>query len=241
LRERTLPPSLHFETPNPRLELDSSPFFVPTRAQPWTADGPRRAGVSSFGIGGTNAHVILQEAPAPSSPAPSRPTSLLLLSARTSDGLEAMRHNLAQHLETHPDLGLADVSYTLAVGRRAFSCRCAAACSTREEAIAWLRAPAPKTVGSTELRTRRPIFLFPGQGSQSAFMGAELYEAEPVFRATIDACAAILSTAAASIFRRRFASPTGALTTRNSRSRRCSPRTMLSPRCCNLGESNRRR
>jgi acyl transferase domain-containing protein/D-arabinose 1-dehydrogenase-like Zn-dependent alcohol dehydrogenase/2-polyprenyl-3-methyl-5-hydroxy-6-metoxy-1,4-benzoquinol methylase len=192
LRERTLPPSLHFEKPNPRLELEKSPFFIPTSAQPWATNGPRRAAVSSFGIGGTNAHVVLEEAPEPPPPAPGRPASLLLLSARTTGALEAMRRNLALHLETHPDLSLTDVSFTLAVGRRAFPCRSARACRTREEAIAWLREPLPTGAGATELRAKRAIFLFPGQGAQSALMGAELYQAEPVFRETIDACATIL-------------------------------------------------
>jgi acyl transferase domain-containing protein/acyl carrier protein len=191
LRHRTLPPSLHFERPNPKLELESSPFFVATAAREWLADGPRRAGVSSFGIGGTNAHAVLEEAPpvSPSASSP-RPTALLILSARTRTALDALCRNLADHFERHPDAVPADTAFTLAVGRRAFQERRAFVCASVEDAIAQLRSGGAAAT-APEL-PRRVVFLFPGQGAQYAGMGAGLYRAEPVFRAAMDECAQLL-------------------------------------------------
>ncbi len=139
LRHRELPPTLHYEAPHPRLDLGSSPFAVVTERRDWTTDAlPRRAGVSSFGIGGTNAHVILEEPPAPSKrPAPDRP-ALLLLSAKTEGALRAIEQRLARHLKAHPTLRLADVAYTLRVGRTAFPFRRALVCRSIEDAIARL-------------------------------------------------------------------------------------------------------
>src|SRR5262249_32819334 len=117
LQRAEIPPSLHFESPNPEIDLEHSPFYVPTRLSPWDGDGaPRRAGVSSFGIGGTNAHVILQEAPSREPDSPSRPWQLLLVSARTETALGALMARLAVHLQATPGLQLADVAYTLQVG-----------------------------------------------------------------------------------------------------------------------------
>jgi len=149
LENRTIPPSLHFEQPNPALHLDASPFFVPQQAIPWEApEGhPRRAGVSSFGAGGTKVHVVLEEAPEVGKDKKDCKDTkdndggwqLLVLSARTPTALERAAAELADHLESHPGLSLADVAFTLQVGRRAFDHRRVMLCHDLAEAVAGLR------------------------------------------------------------------------------------------------------
>ncbi len=196
LQHRAIPPSLHFEEPNPEIDFAAGPFYVSRTLAEWPAgDGPRRAGVSSFGIGGTNAHVVLEEAPAPAPSGPSRSWQLLLLSARTPTALETATDNLAQHLEEHPEQPLADVAYTLQAGRNAFKHRRALVCHDREDAVAALRARQPQRLLSLvqEERERPVVFLFPGQGAQYVDMGKELYAAEPAFRRALDTCARLLA------------------------------------------------
>jgi acyl transferase domain-containing protein/NAD(P)-dependent dehydrogenase (short-subunit alcohol dehydrogenase family)/acyl carrier protein/SAM-dependent methyltransferase/aryl carrier-like protein len=139
LRNRALVPTVSFARSNPDSDLENSPFYVCTELRPWTAEGPLRAGVSSFGIGGTNAHAILEEPPAPTPTGPSRDRQLLLLSARTATALDALTDRLAEHLQERPDLNLADVAYTLAVGRRAYPHRRAVLCRDLAEAVGALR------------------------------------------------------------------------------------------------------
>ena len=142
LRHQQIPPSLHFRRPNPRIDFAASPFRVVTALEGWDSDSrPRRAGVSSFGIGGTNAHVVLEEAPAPAPSGPSRECQLLALSARSETALAEVGRRLARHLEVNPGLPLPDVAYTLAVGRKEFPCRRVVMASTIAEAIAALRSP----------------------------------------------------------------------------------------------------
>src|SRR5205085_1607545 len=189
LEHRQIPPSLHFERPNPAIDFAASPFYVNTALADWPADGaPRRAGVSSFGMGGTNAHVVLEEAPPPAESGPARPWLLLLLSAKTATALEAATANLAAYLRQHPAANLADVAYTLQAGRTAFRHRRMLVCRDRDDALRAL-----ETSDRTRLFTHaqepgdRPIvFMFPGQGAQYVRMAAELYQAEPVFRKQID-------------------------------------------------------
>jgi acyl transferase domain-containing protein/NADPH:quinone reductase-like Zn-dependent oxidoreductase/NAD(P)-dependent dehydrogenase (short-subunit alcohol dehydrogenase family)/SAM-dependent methyltransferase/acyl carrier protein len=139
LKHHTVPPSLHFKNPNPKLDLENSPFFVNCISRDWVSESPRRAGVSSFGIGGTNVHVVLEESPPMQYEPAFRPISLLALSARTESALIAMCRDLADHLERHPDLSLADVAFTLAVGRCSFPHRYAVVCKDLSDAIAKLR------------------------------------------------------------------------------------------------------
>ncbi|HVT16282.1 MAG TPA: amino acid adenylation domain-containing protein [Thermoanaerobaculia bacterium] len=194
LEHRQIPPSLHAEIPNPEIDFASSPFYVNTALREWTSAGPRRAGVSSFGIGGTNAHAILEEAPQRAPGSASRPWQLLPLSARTASALDTATGELAAHLGQHAELDLADVAYTLQIGRRAFAHRRIMVCRDRAEAARALADLDPDLVRSRfEERAGRPVvFLFPGQGAQHAGMGAALYHAEEGFRQTFDRCAEIL-------------------------------------------------
>ncbi|HEX6046565.1 MAG TPA: MupA/Atu3671 family FMN-dependent luciferase-like monooxygenase [Pyrinomonadaceae bacterium] len=196
LKHGQIPPSLHFEEPNPNIDFANSPFFVNTELRAWDGDGtPRRAGVSSFGIGGTNAHVVLEQAPAASaSDKPSSSSQLLMLSARTHDALLQASTNLAAHLDHHPELDLADVAYTLSAGRRQFEHRLALVCRDRADAIATLitRDRSRVSFGAPEYQKRPVAFMFPGQGAQYVGMGRGLYEREPMFRAELDHCAELL-------------------------------------------------
>ncbi|HET9711372.1 MAG TPA: SDR family NAD(P)-dependent oxidoreductase, partial [Pyrinomonadaceae bacterium] len=195
LDQKMLPPSLFFEKPNPKLDLANSPFFVNTKLTPWTTNGsPRRAGVSSFGVGGTNAHVVLEEAPASAPSISKRSQQLLVLSARTSTALELMTSNLKDHLEQNPTANLADVAYTLQVGRKAFSHRRSVICETTSEAIAALESGDPKrTMTGLHDETTRPlVMMFSGQGTQYANMTRGIYDSEPVFREQVDQCCLLL-------------------------------------------------
>ncbi len=166
----------HFTEPNPRLGLEDSPFFVPKTTQPWASspDAPRRAAVSAFGVGGTNAHVLLEEAPpAINSPSP-RPYQLFCVSARSANACR----KAATQLAAHPVENAADAAYTLQLGRKHFVYRMA---STRQD----FDGVEPKLA-----RENPPVyFLFPGQGSQHGGMGQDLYASEPVYREAVDRCA----------------------------------------------------
>ncbi|HEX2188907.1 MAG TPA: type I polyketide synthase, partial [Longimicrobiaceae bacterium] len=189
LKHREIPPSLHFQEPNPRIPFAESPFYVASRLLPWETDGaPRRAGVSSFGLGGTNAHLVLEEAPPAEEPAPSRPHQLLVVSGHTPAAMEAATARLLEHLKAHPGQSIADVAFTLQAGRGSFEHRRFAVCRDREDAVALLEALTPdRVVTRSQPPVRRPLtFMFPGQGSQYPGMGAGLYATEPVYRAEVD-------------------------------------------------------
>lgn len=194
LKHGMLPPSLHFEQPNPEIDFAHSPFFVNAQLRPWNASAPRRAGVSSFGIGGTNAHVIVEEAPKVESGKITRPYQLLVLSAKTSTGLESATADLAAHLENNKEINLADVAHTLQVGRREFNHRRAVVCRDYDDALQALRTLDPRraTTGYYEAKKRPVVFMFPGQGAQYVNMAKGLYEHEAVFRKEVDECARLL-------------------------------------------------
>jgi amino acid adenylation domain-containing protein len=195
LRHRLLPPSLHFETANPAIDFSGGPFYVNNTLRDWKAGAtPRRAGVSSFGIGGTNAHVILEEAPAVEPSGPSRPAQLLVLSARSPAALESATQNLASHLERHSEVNLADAAHTLQTGRRELTHRRILVCRKTADSIDALRSLDSKRVftGATEGGRPAVVFLFPGQGAQHVNMALELYQDERVFRQEMDFCCDLL-------------------------------------------------
>lgn len=199
LHHQELAPSLHYERPNPEIDFEQSPFYVNAELKPWprTEGRPRRAGVSSFGIGGTNAHVVLEEAPLnKENPAAENDVArweFLLLSARNKESLKVASERLADHLQQHPGENLADVAYTLQVGRRSFAQRAAIVCRTSSEAIAALRDDKVGiNVSGEELRAPQGIvFLFPGQGAQRVNMGRSLYETDGEFRRVVDECSEV--------------------------------------------------
>ncbi|MFZ5442712.1 MAG: amino acid adenylation domain-containing protein [Myxococcota bacterium] len=186
LEHAELPPSLHFEKPNPAIDFAKTPFVVNAARTKWTAS-PRRAGVSSFGVGGTNAHVVLEEAPAPQPSGEARSKHLLTWSAKTDAALERATADLAKWLEAHPHANLADASFVQHVGRKAFSKRRAVVVSDVADARAALQSPRVTTGAAGA--TLPVAFLFPGQGSQYVGMGAALYRDEPEFRLIVDQCA----------------------------------------------------
>ncbi|MDZ8094722.1 MAG: aminotransferase class III-fold pyridoxal phosphate-dependent enzyme [Nostoc sp. DedQUE05] len=195
LHYKKIPPSLNFEAPNPKIDLANSPFYVNTKLAEWSeGETLRRAGVSSFGVGGTNAHIVLEEAPQIQSSGFSRPQQLLLLSAKTSQALEAATANLQQHLQYNAEINLADVAYTLQRGRKAFNYRRSIVCHDITDAIAALQSLDSNQVNTrhTEIRNPAVVFMFPGQGSQYVNMGLNLYNHEPVFQEAVDECAEML-------------------------------------------------
>ncbi len=195
LKHKAIPPSLHFESPNPAINFVHSPFFVNTQLTPWPAtDTPRRAGVSSFGIGGTNAHAIVEEAPSETLEpgGASRPWHLLVLSAKSETALTQQRQNLADYLSQQPTVCLADVAFTLAQGRQEFAHRWMGLVQTSEAAIQTLQAPPSGTTFQVQANRTSVVFLFPGQGAQVINMGRDLYKHEPVFREALDTCAQLL-------------------------------------------------
>ena len=195
LKHKLLPASLHFRQPNPQIDFEESPFYVNARLSEWKCDeSPRRAGVSSFGVGGTNAHVVLEEAPPCEPPHPSRDWQLIVLSARTDSALESAASNLADYFEKSPDVNIADAAYTLQVGRQPFNHRRVLVCRDRADGLAALKSKESKR-DLSEVLSRRdsPVaFMFPGQGTQRINMGLDLYQSEPTFKEEIDRCAEIL-------------------------------------------------
>lgn len=210
LKHQQIPATLHFQSANPTTNLADSPFHVNSALSDWSQSAshqrPRRAGVSSFGIGGTNAHVILEESPA-TSPQPETQQrasltdsskelvspQILPLSAQTPVALDLLSLNLADYLDSHPDLSLADVAHTLQVGRRALPYRRAVSTSTCAEAGYQLRQSPPEGSFSPITEQFSTIFLFPGQGSQHMGMAQNLYRTEPRFSQALDECAELLS------------------------------------------------
>ncbi|WP_282792787.1 type I polyketide synthase [Streptomyces sp. CC224B] len=189
LKNKTIPPSLHFERPNPAIDFTTGPFHVNTTATAWdTGTAPRRAGVSSFGIGGTNAHVVLEEAPAVRRTAPGTAPQLLPLSARTAAALDRRTEELRDHLRQGQEFGVADIAYTLQGGRRAFAHRRAVVAGTVDEAVRALSASLSAQPGPAFLEGRQVAFMFSGQGSQHVGMARRLYATHSTYREEANRC-----------------------------------------------------
>jgi phthiocerol/phenolphthiocerol synthesis type-I polyketide synthase E len=193
LKHRAIPATLHYTSPNPELHLDRGPFKVRSEYGPWEWDGVLRAGVSSFGVGGTNAHVVLEEAPTVAASTPQPGPQVLLLSARSADALQQSRAALAAELSGE-EANLGDVAYTL-TRRRKDSVRMAAIVKDQQDAVTVLQAAESDNVfidesSPTAKDSDRVVYLFPGQGAQHIGMARGLYDSEPVFAEHFDQCAA---------------------------------------------------
>ena len=195
IKNRQLPPSLHFNTPNPKINFKDSPFYVNAELKNWELPGenPLRAGVSSFGIGGTNAHVILEEAPKQKPSSPGRKHKTLMFSAKSPAALKNNVKNFTTFLEDNKQLNLADAAYTLQTGRAEFDYRKTLSFESTEELLNLLnskefnRYPEKPTVK----KTPEVVFMFSGQGSQYPQMGLNLYKSETYFKNQVDQCLAI--------------------------------------------------
>lgn len=197
LKHKMLVPSLHFETANPSIDFTDSPFYVSTLAANWQpATLPRRAGVSAFGIGGTNAHVILEEAPQAKTRKSSKPAQLLLMSAKSRTALDNATAALGEELEKQRKLNLADVAYTMQVGRKACHYRRFLVARNTKEAALTLRTGGPQRIytGEPSAAGCSVFFMFSGQGSQYVNMASELLRVEPTFRKQFMECAGFLSS-----------------------------------------------
>jgi acyl transferase domain-containing protein/thioesterase domain-containing protein/acyl carrier protein len=194
LQHRQIPSTLNFSKTNPLIDFEGSPFFPNTELREWkAADNPRRAGVTSLGIGGTNAHAVLEEAPASTPSGDSRPFQLVTLSAKTESALAAQVRNLTEYLADDPGK-LADVAYTYHLGRKEFPLRRAIVCSDIADAVDAIGRRDPKKIISGSGSNDRPVvFLFSGQGAQFVKMGVDLYRSESEFRSIIDFCADFLT------------------------------------------------
>ncbi|MEE4184294.1 MAG: type I polyketide synthase [Gammaproteobacteria bacterium] len=189
LEHRAIPASLHFEAPNPAIDFDTSPFKVAAEYHSWeSASAPRRAGVNSLGVGGTNAFVVLEEAPATAPPGEDSSPQLLVMSARNRRALDEAGERLAAWLQENPQQQLCDVAWTLQSGRQAFEHRRVLACRSHAEAVEILTANDPQRLFSHSAMAEQPsiVFMYPGGGAQYARMGLNLYAKEPVFREWID-------------------------------------------------------
>jgi len=188
MQNKTLPGLAHFSAPNPEINLGGSPFVFSSETKEWEANGPRRAGVSAFGVGGVNAHIVLEEAPALPAAAPARTEQPMCLSARSPKALQTAIANLATHLEANPTLNLSDVAFTLATGRRAFQHRFAFAADNMPSVVAQL-CEAAQHSSFEQSSDARVAFLFSGQGAQFVGMGKALYESQAVYREAFEECA----------------------------------------------------
>jgi amino acid adenylation domain-containing protein len=191
LEHRIIPKQLHFEKPNPHLRLDETPFYVAQENREWTnGNGPLRAGVSAFGIGGTNAHVIVEEAPELPASDAGRAHQLLVWSAKNEAALNELTEKLAGQFAANPEQNLADAAFTMQVGRSALKHRRALVADSAEEAARLLSGSEAARIAHGDKPLEHPgvVFCFPGQGVQMPQMARELYETERIFREAMDTC-----------------------------------------------------
>lgn len=194
LKSELIPSGINFETPNPTLEIEDSPFYINTSLKKWErGQSPLRAAVSSFGIGGTNAHIILEEPPHTQPSEKGREYNLVTLSAKTKTALEQKSVDLFNYLQTNPELNLQDVVYTLHLGREDYRYRKMFVASTLEESLEILGHSSEnvKKFIASEKKSK-VVFMFPGQGAQYVNMGLDLYRTEPSFKQEVDSCFDVL-------------------------------------------------
>lgn len=197
LKHAVIPRMPWFEKANPSLDLESSPFYVPTEGVAWVSGAKsRRAAVSSFGIGGTNAHMILESWPHERTQHPAQVDQIICISARSAAALDAATSNLRDFLSAPNSFGLSDIAYTLQTGRKEFPFRRALVCRNKEEAAAALESFDSQMLfaGHTSGITRNVVFMFPGGGAQYVNMALGIYKSEPVFRQEVDRCVSLLGT-----------------------------------------------
>ena len=195
LTHRMIPPTLNFNTPNPEIDFENSAFYVNTVLSPWeNRSGPLRAAINASGIGGSNVHMILEEAPIFVSSEMSRGFHLLILSAREDFALERAIFNLYVFLKKNPRLNLADAVYTLQVGRHAFPKRCAFVCRDNKDAVEILERKDSRHLFTGDHIDRSVIFMFPGQGTEYSYMAWELYRNESIFQKYVNRCARIVKS-----------------------------------------------
>ena len=197
LKHKMIPPSINFDEPNPAIDFKNSPFYVNTILKKWESEdgSPLLAGVTSLGMGGTNAHVILQEAPVIEKPEVEDQWPLLIsYSAKKESALDDYSAKLAEFLKTNPNTSLPNVAYTLQTGRKEFPYKRFLIAENRDDAITKLEklpAASVKTF-SDHADDREVVFLFPGQAAQYVNMGLDLYKNNSVFRSYLDTCAELL-------------------------------------------------
>ena len=195
LKHRQIPPSLHFKRPNPEIDFENSPFYVNSELTDWKrTKTPLRAGVSSFGVGGTNAHIVLEEPPPLDRSGTSRSHQLLVISTKTATAIDQATRQLDEFFKKNPETNLADTAFTLQTGRRTFNYRRTIVCQDINDASAIIKGLKPRQLQTAYQERRNPpvVFMFSGQGSQYVNMGKELYLKEAVFREHIDNCSEIL-------------------------------------------------
>jgi acyl transferase domain-containing protein/acyl carrier protein len=196
LHHKKIPASLHFKTPHPNIPWKESPFYVNTHLKEWEKQDsiPRRAGVSSFGVGGTNIHMVLEEAPSPRELEYIPGHYLMLFSAKTETALKKMNSTMTEFLKKNKNCPLSDIAYTLQHGRNDLYYRQMFVCKTHDEMIDILTTQDQEKVsfGCQEENDTTVIWMFPGQGTQYSNMGKTLYNNEPVFTEVIDQCAGLL-------------------------------------------------
>ena len=198
LQHKKIPPTLNFETPNPNIDFDNSPFYVNTELQNWApGEFPRRAGVSSLGLGGTNAHVILEEAPVAPTASEGKTDHayhLLPLSAKSEGALQKTVENLTDHFNNDEAISLGDAAFTLQSGRRHFEHRQFIVAESIADAAQILSGSQPRNTGSAKVQdgAAQMIFMFPGGGAQYPNMGRDLYLSRPFFRKQVDECLAFI-------------------------------------------------
>lgn len=194
LQAREIPATLHAEQPNPNFDIGNSAFYLNTQRRPWVAvSGARRGAVSSFGVGGTNAHVIVEEAPVLPAAQVDASCQLFPLSARTPEALRRMGQELIEHVDRHPDLPLADVAFTLQVGRNAHRYRAHVLATDVDGLKRRIHSEIARAARVPDGSTRTNVFLFPGQGSQRRGTAGKLYGASPVFARALDECVRIVA------------------------------------------------